>query len=208
MYSLLLAFLIGIGPAPQQNDSSRIDSLQNRLKVCQGSEKIIVLGLLADEYSNSKPSASIQYLTEALKLSRQNRDTKAEVKILSNLGDFYSKIGDLENALASHKASAELRLGMNDQLGASASLISVGTLYLQNGDYKQAADYYQKALLIKQKVDDKLGTSILFNNLGDVYNKWGKTDTALLFYEKALSLKMKTGDKYGQAICYNNIGFV
>ncbi|MFH0892983.1 MAG: tetratricopeptide repeat protein [Bacteroidota bacterium] len=207
MYSLLLVLFLSVGSvAPPVNDSTRIDSLKNKLRISNGTEKIIVLSLLADEYSNTQPNISIQYLSEALKLSQQKRDTRAEVKILSNLGDFYERTGGNINAVASYKMSAELRLSINDQIGASISLISIGNLYLENAEYGSAVEYYQKALVLKQKVEDKLGTSILFNNLGEVYNKWGKTDSALIYYEKALALKIKTGDKYGQAISYNNIG--
>jgi tetratricopeptide (TPR) repeat protein len=119
--------------------------------------------------------------------------------IQNNIGWFYYKVGDLNNALISCQKSFELfrecfRSSNTNQINSELTYVlnSLGHIYLKSGDQTKALDYCQKSLQALEH-ENETGQHIKafadnYELLADIYMQYGRQTLSFDYYLKALQL--------------------
>ncbi|MCK4664270.1 MAG: tetratricopeptide repeat protein [Bacteroidales bacterium] len=189
-------------------NTSKIDSLELKLKTSTDTVKINILNNLCVEYLTVSPSKSLEYAFQALELLKEIPSPKHKSKILNNIGRAYAYSGNYEKSLEYFKESLSIDIELDNKKGISTSLGNIGATYSYIGKYAEAVNYYQKALSINEEINNKSGESSCYNNIGVMYFFWEKYEEALDYYQKSLKIKIDIRDSAGISNLYNNIGEV
>ncbi len=130
-------------------DSSKIDSLENKLKNANNKEKIAILNALFDTYISSSPEKSKKYAIQLLKLAIK-KNKKEQATALNNIGLSFFYQANYKKALEYYqkalKLNEELVNSSNDALaksgkqGISCTLTNIGIIYHNWGNYEKALE--------------------------------------------------------------------
>jgi signal transduction histidine kinase len=187
---------------------AKTDSLEERLKIVSGKEKVEILNKLAEEYKNVSPEKTIELGQQALELSLKLDLKKEEAKSLTNIGVGYSKLCNYDKSLEYFLKSLKLYEEIENNKGIAGSLHFIGLVYRNLGDYDEALQYHLESLKTWEEIVDKNGIASSLNSIGSIYWYLDNYHKALEYYKKTLEITEETGNKNGSAATLNNIGLV
>ena len=192
-YKKIIVFLLSllIFPAaaqiPSLLDHRKIDSLQQRLTVAGGTEKVDVLNGLALYLAPRYQDSSLNYATGALQLAEKLDYKKGKGVALFNLGNSYYFRMDVKNALTKYYAA----LWILEDLGPSKEL---GDLYYQISFFTSSRDYLYKAMSIYGEIGNEASERFILARMnGD------NMDSSIVIYRQNLEYFKKINDQ--DAIC-------
>jgi tetratricopeptide (TPR) repeat protein len=137
----------------------------------------------------------------------QRKSEKWEfLKVLTCLGDAYSRIGHYEVAVEYHQRCLEAALEIEDIENIGGSAVNLGLAYYYLKDYEKALDYSRKGLEIAREISERELESIALNNLGLIYSAIGEYRLAIDYYHFSLEVGQKINDLEGIAGNLINIG--
>ncbi|MGC1123205.1 MAG: tetratricopeptide repeat protein, partial [Candidatus Methanofastidiosia archaeon] len=93
----------------------------------------------------------------ALKCFTEEHDREGELRCRINLGNVYSRLGDLKRAIEYHKESLERTKELGDRYGETACYMNLGIVYCRLGNFKKAISCYEKSLEIDRELGDRYG---------------------------------------------------
>jgi tetratricopeptide (TPR) repeat protein len=125
--------------------------------------------------------------------------------IAHDLGVTYRETGDLDEAEALLKSSAEQARWAGDNWMLAASYNSLGTLYRQEGEFQSAKEYYELSLNCLREQGDKFRIAQLYNNLGIAYLDSRQWKLSEQYFNQSLDIKREVGDFIGEAKTLNNL---
>jgi tetratricopeptide (TPR) repeat protein len=157
-------------------------------------------------YCKSEFIKTIEILNAALKLARQNRETKKEANVLSHFGVVYLKTGDKQKSLNFSKKALALYDKLGDNISGTHVTANMANVYFYLSRYKEALDLYNQALKVAVEIGDVTFKSRMLTNIGTVEIIMGEYEKALENYSAALLIAQETMNKKWQAIILNNIG--
>ena len=215
----------------QDADIRVIDSLKNELAVSNNDTmRLILLGQVAEKYSEINYDSSFYYAEEVLPITRKLRFKLDEAAILRlmiyaqiNLGNFPRALQYLLPAIEMMSdPSTEKRVipagypGMDEFMNRSTSAQSqrltqlsrlyqnAGILYTNSFNYEKALHYYKMSLPFAEESEQLNLVSITYNTLGRAYLSLKNVDSALYCLQKAYDDAIKSGyNRYVGSILLN-----
>ncbi|MCD4745694.1 MAG: tetratricopeptide repeat protein [Bacteroidales bacterium] len=171
------------------------DSLEKRLNIVTGTEKINVLNKLSVLYLNDLPDRSVYLGNRALELSLELNDSVGKAQAYNNIGEGYRYQGDNLKALEYFRKSLMINEEIRNDIGTATSLNNIGRIYRFIGIYDNSLEYHLRSLEINTKINNKKGIASSLINTGVVYRNLGNNEEALKNYYKALEISKEINDK-------------
>lgn len=201
----IIVLLCGGKSLLAQNDTKRIDSLENIFPYQSGEEKINTLYKLSD--LSDLPNA-IHYDSLALEESLAINDSTWISKILIDIGYLYIDSYHYNKARRELNRALLISKQMNNELQIFECYKALGIYYYNLNVYDSALYNHYEALKIIEKKDDKINHSKILNNIGIIYYVLDDSENAIDYYSKALELKLEAGDTAATFLNYYNIGLI
>ncbi len=141
----------------------------------------------------------------ALQIAKEMQDMKEMAVVLSNIGNVYSTLGDLDKALKIYTSSLKVMENVRFKFGIATLLSSIGNVYFKKGELKKALEYYKSSLEMSEKIDQKGIMSAVLNNIGSILYLMDKLDEAMDTYVRCLKLSNEIGDKHTSSYALMNL---
>ncbi len=127
---------------------------------------------------------------------------------LSNCGQAFWNLGNLDSAIALHNLALQYREKGEDENGMAYSFSKIAELYKEIGEPEKAKGYYQNALDIYIEVGDSLKIADLAEDIGEYFYDLKNYTRALEYYNYALKMYEGRGMKSEIANSNASIGSV
>jgi signal transduction histidine kinase/DNA-binding response OmpR family regulator len=193
-----------------QKGERAIDSLKNIL--AQRTEKdtvhLKVLIQVANKTRGVDIRKSMDYLDEAIQLSRTLEAPRYEVEALKLMGVCYGMQDQYPEAIASFNKAVDLALQKGYLPYAADSYTCMGIVHKRMGDYPTSLSYYSKAMDIADSLHNEQSQASASTNIGLLYATLGELDKAMDYFKRALTLAEKLKDGEHVADIYMNLAFV
>ena len=147
---------------------------------------LLGLGIGYDSYTTS--ANVLTYLEQARKLFIQLNDQEGLVRVLSQIGWFYTKRGDYVPALTISLQALQLaeKTGRLELIARAKTRL--GGLYTMLGDYQQGLEMQSATIQLYERINDQVGICRVLNGLGELHRLEGDYDRARRYYTKAIRL--------------------
>ncbi|MBN1482773.1 tetratricopeptide repeat protein [candidate division KSB1 bacterium] len=141
-----------------------------------------------------------------LQIARQSKDRREEGAWLGNLGNAYSDLGQVEQAIKHYQQALAIHREIGYRQGEAAALGNLGLAYSALGQVEQAIDYHQQALVIDREIGYRQGEAADLGNLGLAYRDLGQVEQAIDYLKQALVIDREIGYRQGEASALGNLG--
>jgi tetratricopeptide (TPR) repeat protein len=204
-----------ISSLPIEEKQKRIKMLEGLLAEYQGLQKEKrdraaerrLKRQLADIYhSISQYRKSIEYVEQALVISREIENRKGESADLSSLGSAYQSLGDNKKALKYYEHALAISREIGNLEGESSDLGNIGSIYRSLGNHQEAIKFHEQALAISRYTNNRQTEEVSLVNLGNTYLKIGDDELAIECYKKALVISNEIGYRSGMESALGNLG--
>ncbi len=183
---IILCLFIFTQLSTNAQDKKLIDSLEVLVKTSTNdSIKLIAYGDLCWNYGFLDFNKALYYGKEELVMAQKLNNTKAIALAYSDIGNCYTRINQLDEALVYHTKAYQLRLQLGMDLKAAGSLNNISIIYKQQGKFKQAAEYLMKALRIYESKNDSVMQALVKGNLGNLYLNMNKLAIAKKYIDES-----------------------
>ena len=122
---------------------------------------------------------------------------------LSKLGNTYSNLGQMEQAVKFYKQALAISREIGDRSKVATGLANLGNAYHLLGQVDWAIEHYGQALVVSQEIGDQRGESETFSNLGSAFHSLGLIEQAIEYYQRALAIAREISDRRGEG---NHLG--
>jgi len=116
--------------------------------------------------------------------------------------------GKLEQALAYHERSLEIRQAAGDDSGAAQSWNQLAQIAALRGELGRASEAYERAIAIYQRTGDPDGMASSWSTLGVAAMYRGGYEEAEAHLGKSLAIREQIGDPSRIADCWSQLGLV
>ncbi len=186
--------------------TSKTDSLKNRLQSAVGKDRYDLLFGIAYELFDVDNQEAVKYATDANLLAQELGDSLAITRsgrirgqLLRRVDNTLESITQLEYILPIAKRNSYLS---EEKIILNALAVS----YTFIANYDKALEYNFQSLEIREREGDKKAISMALNNIGLVYYKLSNFEQSLDFYTRALNAKQEVNDSFDLEILLINIG--
>jgi tetratricopeptide (TPR) repeat protein len=165
------------------------------------------LGLVAIE--QNEPALAQDYLTKAVAIARELRNTDLEGKALNNLGMSEGYLqGDFALARDDYEQAFTLIHMRGDRATECICLANLGYTAGMMGDFDGARTYHEQALSISRELGLRYHEIYTLINLSAGSNLQNDIHASLDYAQKALELCRTTGERSGEAWALLYLGHV
>ncbi len=161
---------------------------------------------LADSISN--PTLSLKYAERALEIAKELNDQRKIGVSYFLIGNSYSLLGDLSQALNFHLKATTVFKKLHDDSNLALLYNSIATDYALINNYRLSSSYIKKAISINKVLGDEFDLAGDYNNLGETYRHLHYFDSALIYFNSSLNIYNQSESKLGVAYTLGNIGLV
>lgn len=190
---ILIVFYLLITGQTNAQDQRVLDSLENVYNITKDDKlKLKVSGDLSWSYGNVNSDKALWYGRAELQLAEKLKDSAAMALAYSDLGNTYTRINNLKEALSYHLKAYNLREKLGLKTKAAGSISNISIIYKQLGNYKEALAYMHRALKIYEEAGDEAKQAIVLGNMGNVYMNYEKYTAAKESYDRVIVLANKT----------------
>ncbi|MDJ0697548.1 tetratricopeptide repeat protein [Mastigocoleus sp. MO_188.B34] len=137
-----------------------------------------------------------------------SEDEYETASICHYLGMIYQQQGKVDDAIALHQQSLDIKEKIGDQQGKAASLHCLAIIYQQQGKVDDAIALHQQVLALDGKVGNQQGKAASLSCLGKIYQQQGKVDDAIALHQQSLDIKEKIGDQQGKATSLHQFAII
>jgi tetratricopeptide (TPR) repeat protein len=171
-------------------------------------ELLLVLSEAIQEYLDlhGRSVERQQVCQMALQVAQANKDTEAESRFLTWLGNAYSDLGEPQRAIELHQRALRIDRKIGDRSGEGTDLIDLGNCYAALDDLSRAIRYYKKALQIATEINDRDVESTALTGLGNAYHTRGKPKQVIQYQEQVLQIARDTSNRRSEAIALMSLG--
>ena len=106
-------------------------------------------------------------------------DQAGEGGAYESLGNAYTSLGDLQQAIKYHEKSLRLAIKIGDRAGEGIASGNLGNAYIRLGDFRKAIEYYEEALKTAIEIGDRAGEGTAYHNIGNGYSGLEQFDIAV-----------------------------
>lgn len=154
-----------------------------------------LLNDIAWEINRSYPNKAIEFASEALQLSEENKNTIGIASAKKNIGSAYIWLSDNENASQLLFESQILFRELSEKVQEAEVVYNIATNFYYLADYDNALKYFMQSYSLYGSIANKIGMADSLNGIGSVYNTIGENEKAIESLQKALSYSVEAGDK-------------
>ena len=140
---------------------------------------------LADEVDRGTYDEARKSAQELLRLAEAQGRKRYVAHALGYLGVIDRRFGLLEEAMARHKRSLELRLEIGDASGQANSWGNLGNVYRDLGRYPEALDAQLKSLSLRQARPREDRIDVAYRSIAILHRELGELVTAREYFERA-----------------------
>ncbi len=169
--------------------------------------------LATNLWGNSEMMSLRGYASEAVPLLQAGARAarvlgwrQGEGAYLGNLGNAYSRLGQVEQAIEYFHQALAIDRDIKDPQGEGNALGNLGIAYAELGQVEQAIEYFRQALAIDREIKDRIGEGNALGNLGEAYYWLGHVEQAIEYSQQALALRRKIKDRGGESQDLTNLG--
>jgi CHAT domain-containing protein len=150
-------------------------------------EVVQIWKYLSRAYQQSgKLDLAINYLNQILVYYRQGGDLRQVGRILTELAQIYSSLGqynravtilcsyNLQDTTCTKNSAIAIAKSEKDTAGEAAAVGSLGNTLQMKGDYQESLKYFDESLKLAQQVGNKTYISSALNGLGNTYASLAK----------------------------------
>ena len=178
---------------------------KNCLKLARDSGKrllegrvLSVLGMVAIE-QNDNDSAQ-DYLTTAVLIAREIRNTDLEGRALNNLAMSASLLrGDFALARDYFEEGYAIMHARGDRTAEGVGMVNLGYTAGMMGDFEAARTYHEHALSIAREVGNRYQEVYTLINLSAATGLQNDAQASIEYAQRAVELARNTGDRSGEA---------
>jgi len=180
-----------------------IDSLENKLLITKGKDKVQVLIDLADRNLDISMEKSFDYADQALDICKKYKITSEKPAVYYFYATYYKHGNEYKKALEYLEIAMKYARDIDEKSSISKILNGFGSIYYAQTDYKKALKYYLESIEIGKGINEEILTLPLMNT-GQIYYYWGEFEKSLGYYQKALENSEKFS--YQEGIAHASIG--
>ncbi len=163
------------------------------------------MSLGMSELSVSRYAEAIDYLRQAIQISRSLGWPEAEAAALNGAGIAYSELGDLSHAIESYRRAMVVNGELGRTTGRGNNLGNLGLLQLRIGQFRAAAEHLAEAVDIHRRSGGGANYAIFADGLGQAQRFLGRFDEAQLHFETALQAIREFEDIDGETQVLSNL---
>ncbi len=205
--SLALLFVLSliVSSFAHSQDKRVIDSLETLVKSNIGdSLKQVAFSDLCYNYSFIDFDKAISNGKEALLLAQKLNNPKAIALAFSDIGNCYTRVNKLNEALDYHNKAYALRKQLGMDLKAAGSLSNISIIYKQQGNFKVSAEYMMKALRIYESKNDSVMQALVKGNLANLYLNMNKPSIAKKYLDESFKISKSKNIKSLLSTAYSS----
>ncbi len=204
--SLFLAILNLFSFSLFAQDKEMIDSLEQTVQSqAHDTLKIKAYGDLSWEYSFIDFNKALYYGEQELVLA-EKLDRKTDIaQAYSDLGNAYTRVNRLKEALEYHQKAYDLRMELGLQEKAAGSVSNIAVIYKQSGKYKEAVENMIKALKIYEENGNERLQAVILGNIGGAYLSFKQLEQGRVAIERSIQLARKNNMAVIEANAYTNM---
>lgn len=165
-----------------------------------------MLNSLGIAYGARHMQAAVEYLEEALAITRETGDTVRESRAANNLANAFLDLGRYERAEQAAVNALEVDRRCGDRFGEGIALEVLGCARRQQGRAAEAIDPLQQALAIYRELDDQAPAADALSELGETYLRLGRAADAITCLRQSLGIQREIGDLHHQAVTLRRLG--
>ncbi len=188
--------------AKKNQDEIKQNQLETRLTI----HKLYSEGI--DQQKSGSLQRSIESLTKAVSLSRENGFKEHELKCLRNLSNSYYETNDLLKFKKLNEEALEMAKKLNHKKEIGKCSNNLGIYHIEYKNYSKALLSLEEALNIAVEFNNQIEIANCANNIGVIYKNIGIYDKALDYLNQALEIDRELGDELYIAIDLLGIGTV
>lgn len=182
-----------------------IDSLETKLAVSEGKEKVNLFNRLSDFYFYNDTKTAQEYARKGIALAESLDYKKGLAEGYGSLG--FSYIGsDYSKAIEYTNKALEIRKQINFTEGISKSLNVLGVINYYLGNYLLSIEYHLKSIEIKETIGNKPLLATSYNNIALVYMGIEDYDKALEYLDRALEIHEESANLRSTGLIKTNMG--
>lgn len=189
-----------------------IQLIKGYLKEYDVNEYVYFYTLLGEAYLQlGKYPSALNYLYEALKIAKANKDVICETKVYILLGVLNIYIEDKQQAIQLFQQAVELskEYGMGDLLEKSYN--NLAAVYGELEEYEKCFEYCEKVLEMNKKqgtYEENIVVCSTLINIGESYIRLGKGEESRRYFEECINLAKKLNSLGHYAGCCFNLSII
>lgn len=187
-------------------NATSVDSLKTALENASETERVDILNELYREYWNNEPVKAYEYTKEALNLAEKLNYKKGIAAAYNNLGVYYKKIGDFDNALDYYLRALAIEEELDNKERIAYALSNIGIIYTIKNKYNKALSSFKDALDIFTELGKNVSVARTLINIGNVFYDRGEDESALNYYLQARDTLQETDRNANTFELLTNIG--
>lgn len=189
-FFFLLLLLILFNSVELAAQSRKIQRLEKRLENAEGKKRIEYLAELAELYVEGEPDKAIDYIDEALKLTKKNDiPDKLHAQLYNTLGGAYFYKEKYRRSIKAYEDELELLRKSGQKKSEIKTLFNIATLYKKRGWVRKSEDAYKESLAAAQKNNYRDLIMVNYKALYELYEEWGKYKEALQYFDLYVSTR-------------------
>jgi tetratricopeptide (TPR) repeat protein len=149
---------------------------------------------------------AVQYLQQALEITREDRFEKAH--IIVELGQIDRLQGRWNSAESHFRQALRIFQRLSSRSGEGSALNELGRLARLRGQLDEAEHYLRQSLDINRELNHRLGESTNLNQLGFVATARNQVNEADGYFQQALVICRETWDRFGEGMSLSGLGEV
>lgn len=149
--------------------------------------------------SNMEIDSSIVYYNKTIQASKENKDSVTQAKSLSNIADFYKRMGNTAKAIESLEASTKICIDL-DIKQCVAWNYRVQANFYENA---KVVETYQKALDIYKKIKDTFQMARTLIVIGEIFTLDMDPDKGVAYLQEAIDLFKQINNTQGLSHSYS-----
>lgn len=186
---LVLCILCFLGASPGFAQTKLTDSLEQRLDVLKGEQRVDVLNQLTYEFISVDNAKAILYNDQAIDLSRRLNYTKGEAVARTYRGVYASLSGQFPEA----RRNLHLGLSLSEQAGDAANkgytLLQLGILGLEVVENDSALLYFERAHQMFKDSTNPETLSKIYRNMSALYGQRYQYDKQEAYLDRAIAIR-------------------
>ena len=208
MKKLPQIFLFFIVPTIILFSQNDIKHLTEKLESANENEKVNLLLLIAEKYSDDSLSSSIKYANNALLLSKEINFIDGVISSYNMLGKISFKKKDFVEALKNYENAFNKITDSNKAKYYAEVVSSIAKIYLASGIYDKALENYLELLNFYRSAKDRNGEAFTLGYIGDIYSNIQSGKNALKYLKEALRIAEEINDDVRISTILNSLGGV
>lgn len=201
-FCLVLVCCLAVKPLYSDN----LDSLYHALSASKkDTNRANLLRNMAYEIYLNKPDTALNYVYEALNLSRSLKYKEGMSKSYEFMASILTRMGNYQKALEYYIQALKIEEESHSSYGMASIKLNMGVVYAYIEDYRNAFLLYRLSDSIL-KATPALHKDVLhficLLNMGDLYEKKKDLDSAYYYYNQSLSWAQESRDNYRIGVSY------